>query len=295
MGETSEQRSKGLLGDVSVSQVLATGLAAATSFALSAQIGIAGSIIGAVLGAVASSVATQVYRGILSASAEKLRALGESGGNADEAPREEGSISGRARVEERAASGTPIAPQEVIDAAHERAQARLRRRVALVAAATGIAAVLAFALVVSMATNGEGIGPSSAPSAPVAQDEPAAPEQDTSEPADSGAGTSDQSQGQADDQTDQSKGQANQSQDETDDQAEQPQDQSQNQSQNQTQDQGTSSPDGSVSSPTDDSLADGNGTAQGDGSQGESGTSAGAQGGTEGNSSSSAGTGQTQS
>ena len=66
-------RRTGILGDFSLSQIVATGLAAATSFALSAQIGIAGSIIGAVIGAVASSVATQVYRNLLNASAEKLR------------------------------------------------------------------------------------------------------------------------------------------------------------------------------------------------------------------------------
>ena len=159
MAEKNEQRAEGILGDFSFSQVIATGLAAATSFALSAQIGIAGSIIGAVLGAVASSAATQVYRSILSASAEKIRALGTDGsaGVAD-VTREIGSISGRARVEELADSGTPIAPQEVIDAAREHTQARLRRRVAIIAAAAGIAVVLVFALAVNMATDGEGIG-----------------------------------------------------------------------------------------------------------------------------------------
>ena len=74
MTEKSE-RAGGILGDFSVSQLLATALAAATSFALSTQIGVAGSIIGAVVGAVASAVATQVYRNILASSAEKLRAI----------------------------------------------------------------------------------------------------------------------------------------------------------------------------------------------------------------------------
>ena len=54
MTEKSE-RAGGILGDFSVSQLLATALAAATSFALSTQIGVAGSIIGAVVGAVASA------------------------------------------------------------------------------------------------------------------------------------------------------------------------------------------------------------------------------------------------
>lgn len=192
MAEKNNREGSSILGDFSVSQLVATGLAAATSFALSAQIGITGSIIGAVLGAVASSVATQVYRNILSASAEKLRALGseqDEQANTDtetaapsasvtealspaqvttEIPARPGSISGRAHVEEVAETGTPIAPREVRDAAHERRQALIRRRVAVVAAAAGIVVVLAFALAVSLATHGEGIGPT-----PVAPSEPA--------------------------------------------------------------------------------------------------------------------------
>ena len=149
------QRADGVLGDFSLSQLLATALAAATSFALSTQIGVAGSIIGAVVGAVASAVATQVYRNILRSSAEKIRALGSDA--ADET-RVVGSVSGRAQVEEVAPSGTPIAPAEVRDAARERRQALVRRRVALAATAAGVVAVLAYALVVSLATQGGGIG-----------------------------------------------------------------------------------------------------------------------------------------
>ena len=106
MAEKNDTPKGGLLGDFSVSQIIATGLAAATSFALSAQIGIAGSIIGAVLGAVASSVATQVYRSILHSSAEKIRALGQDAPVSVAGEGRAGSISGRACVEEVAASGT---------------------------------------------------------------------------------------------------------------------------------------------------------------------------------------------
>ena len=166
MTEKSE-RAGGILGDFSVSQLLATALAAATSFALSTQIGVAGSIIGAVVGAVASAVATQVYRNILASSAEKLRAIG----GADET-RAVGSVSGRAIVEEIAASGTPIAPPEVRDAAREREQRRIRRRVALLAAAAGVVAVLAYALVVNLATQGSGIGTKPQVVAPVAEQQP---------------------------------------------------------------------------------------------------------------------------
>ena len=166
MTEKSE-RGGSVLGDFSLSQLLATALASATSFALSTQIGVAGSIIGAVVGAVASTVATQVYRNILASSAEKLRALG----GADET-RAVGSVSGRAVVEEVAASGTPIAPPEVRHAAHERGQRRIRRRVALLAAAAGVVAVLAYALVVNLATQGAGIGSKPQVAAPTAEEQP---------------------------------------------------------------------------------------------------------------------------
>ena len=56
-----------------MAQILSSSLAAATAFALSTQIGIAGSIIGAAIGAAASACATQIYKNILNASANKLR------------------------------------------------------------------------------------------------------------------------------------------------------------------------------------------------------------------------------
>ena len=60
-------------GTVAMAQILSSSLAAATAFALSTQIGIAGSIIGAAIGAAASACATQIYKNILNASANKLR------------------------------------------------------------------------------------------------------------------------------------------------------------------------------------------------------------------------------
>ena len=181
MAEKDERRA-GILGDFSLSQIVATGLAAATSFALSAQIGIAGSIIGAVIGAVASSVATQVYRNLLNASAEKLRSLGpdQTARGTAPVPGEVPPTAGETRLMPTpvpadrtrvAASGTPIAPPEVIDAAHERQRTRLRRRVAVIATVAAVAVVLAYALVVGLATPGAGIGPSLSPAEPVVVDE----------------------------------------------------------------------------------------------------------------------------
>lgn len=166
---------KGLFGDFSVSTVIASGLAAATSFALSSKIGLAGSIIGVAIGGVASAAASQIYKNLLKASAQKLSDLTPDA-TANAAPEEAtaavdaepaadetrvyrpGSLSGRSPIQEVAASGTPIAPASVRYAAHERERRMLRRRATAIAATFAIAAVLLFALVVNLATQGAGIG-----------------------------------------------------------------------------------------------------------------------------------------
>ena len=180
---TDVERRAGLLDGLSAAQVAASGLAAATSFALASKIGIAGSIIGVAVSAVASVVASQVYRNLFDASARKLRALGSDAAagdaagavDADQDPRSRDAAgaatragSGTARprtpselaggAHDRTVGGGRIAPAEVRIAAHEREQRRLRRRAAVVAAVVGVVAVAASALVVSAATHGEGLG-----------------------------------------------------------------------------------------------------------------------------------------
>lgn len=179
---------KGLFEDFSFSTVIASGLAAATSFALASQIGIAGSIIGTLIGGFASAAASQVYRSLLSASADKLRQVGPAAGDSAGAPRDAdatvAAAAGTTRaifrrpavglgaVEEVAESGTPIAPAEVRAAARAAEHRRQRRRATAVAAAVSIAAVLVFALVVGFVTQGRGIG--TKPSAPATQEQPQA-------------------------------------------------------------------------------------------------------------------------
>ena len=187
---------KGLFEDFSFSTVIASGLAAATSFALASQIGIAGSIIGTLIGGFASAAASQVYRSLLSASADKLRQVGPAGGEAaatggrndSAAPRDaDATVAaaaditrtifcrpavGLGAVEEVAESGTPIAPAEVRAAARAAEHRRQRRRATAVAAAVSIAAVLVFALVVGFVTQGRGIG--TKPSAPASLEQPQA-------------------------------------------------------------------------------------------------------------------------
>ena len=182
---------KGLFEDFSFSTVIASGLAAATSFALASQIGIAGSIIGTLIGGFASAAASQVYRSLLSASADKLRQVGPAAGDSAGAPRDaDATVSaaagttraifrrpavGLGAVEEVAESGTPIAPAEVRAAARAAEHRRQRRRATAVAAAVSIAAVLVFALVVGFVTQGKGIG--TKPSAPATQEQPQASSQ----------------------------------------------------------------------------------------------------------------------
>ena len=64
---------RNLFDDLSIAQVIAGALAAATVFLLSSVIGVAGSLIGAAIGSVISAVSSQVYKKALSASADKLR------------------------------------------------------------------------------------------------------------------------------------------------------------------------------------------------------------------------------
>ena len=69
---------RSLFDDLSVAQVIAGALAAATVFLLSSVIGVAGSLIGAAIGSVISAVSSQVYKKALSVSADKLRDVGST-------------------------------------------------------------------------------------------------------------------------------------------------------------------------------------------------------------------------
>lgn len=62
-----------LFDDLSIAQVIAGALAAATVFFLSSTIGWAGSLIGAAIGSVVSAISSQVYKKMLSVSADKIR------------------------------------------------------------------------------------------------------------------------------------------------------------------------------------------------------------------------------
>ncbi len=169
-----EPQKKGVLSEFSGSAVIASALAAVTSFALQSKIGLAGSIIGVGVAAAATTIASQVYKGMLSASAQKLKDL------SDQAPATDGaygttrdlrassgttqawatpvSLDDAASEAGVADSGTPIAPQSVRDAAQSRKGALVRKRMAIVMVVAAVAAVLVYALIVNLATSGQGIG-----------------------------------------------------------------------------------------------------------------------------------------
>lgn len=157
---------KGLLEDLSMSQVLAGALAAVTSVALSSRIGIAGSLIGVAVASVVSTVASQLYRGMLRRANDKIRELAASDGedSAAESSNPYGldrpsdpvvqEASGRAATP----SGVRVAPAELRAAAHRRRQEKIHRRVIVAAVVSSLAAVTVSAGVVLLATNGEGLG-----------------------------------------------------------------------------------------------------------------------------------------
>lgn len=180
-------RREGLLEGLSMSQVVATALAAVTSMLLSSQIGIAGSIIGVAAASVVSTVAAQVYKGVLSRSADKLRELRDTASAGDAGAADVTNpyaAQGSTPWDEMAAGagepvmGTPgaaapspaerarIAPEGLREEAAERRQARLRKRVAVATLVAGLAAVAVTAGVIMLATHGEGIG--TKPAAPAA-------------------------------------------------------------------------------------------------------------------------------
>ncbi len=71
--EDAKEQKTGLFENVSVSTIAASGLAAITSFLLQSKIGLTGSIIGVGVAAAASAAASQIYKTILSRSANKIK------------------------------------------------------------------------------------------------------------------------------------------------------------------------------------------------------------------------------
>ena len=155
-------RRKGLLEDLSVSQVLAGALAAVTSVALSSKIGIAGSLIGVAVASVVSTVASQLYRGMLRRANDKIRELASResapGEACDSDPYGLASRDASASPQPDAPLAARIAPAQLREAAHQRRAREIHRRVMVAAIVSSLLAVAVSAGVVLLITNGEGLG-----------------------------------------------------------------------------------------------------------------------------------------
>ncbi len=153
---------KGLLEDLSVSQVLAGALAAVTSVALSSKIGIAGSLIGVAVASVVSTVASQLYRGMLRRANDKIReiAASEPAHDVDSGSNPYGLDGRDASAPPQPAEASParIAPVQLREAARQRHAREIHRRVMIAAIVSSLVAVAVSAGVVLLATNGEGLG-----------------------------------------------------------------------------------------------------------------------------------------
>ena len=178
-----EEEKTGILSSVSLTTVIASALAAGTSLVLSSKIGLAGSVIGTVVAAAASSFATQLYQSILKKSAEKVRdvtnmtadlgsagddaaANGEATGQLHDGmtvvQRRPVTLSDKTGPQERAETGTPIAPQSIRYAAHARESKAATRRAFVVAIATALVALAVTAGIITLATAGQGLGTTTA-------------------------------------------------------------------------------------------------------------------------------------
>lgn len=178
-----------LFEDLSIAQVIAGALAAATVFLLSSVIGVAGSLIGAAVGSIVSAVSSQVYKKMLSASADKIRDVAPDGVSANQADLDETRLmapvsSSETRVIDSgkvAASATKVmgaddiryqahaSSDKAVDPALQRAhvrrrrKARVQRSVIIVSVVSALIAIVISAGLIHVFTDGQGIGEKTEP------------------------------------------------------------------------------------------------------------------------------------
>ncbi len=174
---TADQKPRGVLHSINYATVVSSALAAGTSLILSSRIGIAGSLIGTIVAAGVSSASLQIYQHLISRSTERLqhtaiRVRNSTTKSPSEDMSETGVIgAGETAVQQRPlpslddtephgqiATGTPIAPDAIRMAAHERHAQIIRRRSLVVAIVAALVALGITAAVIMAATAGEGLG-----------------------------------------------------------------------------------------------------------------------------------------
>lgn len=173
-----------LFDDLSFAQVMAGALAAATSLLLSSYIGIAGSVIGAAVASIVSAVSSQVYKKVISASADKIRDVAPlaTGGETRIVGTRSTSIG---EGEDTLASGddgptrplnvddaryrTYCAEDDALDPALKRAHVRrhrkqrVKKQVLVVSVVSALLAIAVSVVCIQLATAGEGLGTKTQP------------------------------------------------------------------------------------------------------------------------------------
>ena len=174
-GASQPQRVRGVFDDFSVTQVIASALSAVTSLLLSTKIGIVGGVVGVAVGAAVAAIATPVYKGLLSASADKLRdAAGSYGTGSANDPDltmcdatekfvgladidADGNLAVGAEGASAASSQTRVAPASYIQARRKQRNAQMVRGFVIVVGAALVAVGLT-AAIVRVTSAGQGWG-----------------------------------------------------------------------------------------------------------------------------------------
>lgn len=188
-GEKKKGMIATLFEDLSFAQVIAGALAAATVFLLSSVIGVAGSLIGAAVGSVVSAVSSQVYKKMLSASADKIRDAAPGDAPLKQADPDETrlmnpvssdkthlidtakvdagvtKVMGADDVRYQARTSTDKAVDPAVQRAHVRRhrKARVQRNVIIVSIVSALIAIAVSAGLIHMFTAGQGIGEKTEP------------------------------------------------------------------------------------------------------------------------------------
>lgn len=170
--EGEPKKSEGLFGDLSLAQVIAGALAAVTSMLLSSYIGIAGSVIGVAVASIVSAVSSQVYKKMISASANKISdaaGLGPSHDSGDARAANgdyvrELHVPGEAGVvpagSSPAASHNPLPPASALWKARSqrRRKKEIQRNAIIVSIVSALVAIAVCAAAIQLVTAGEGLG-----------------------------------------------------------------------------------------------------------------------------------------
>lgn len=171
-----EEEKKGILSAVSMPAILAGVLTSITSFLFSSKLGLTGSLIGAAIAAAVSTTASQLYNAMIKESVEKIQDLSEHMKMHNEETQQTAAMGGIEKTQVRPQPAgyyepsqtseyyeleTPVAPAELRDEAARRHGATIMRRTFIVAVVAALVALLAYAVIVNVATKGQGIGPTS--------------------------------------------------------------------------------------------------------------------------------------